>query len=391
MHQPTSKNTAEGAINCPPTNTYPNDVPLTHTKRTAFRALCAALFLGGWLLLLLRLSPSPDLLHKASRTGFSGDTPYQWLSNHELLVFDRASVVSWTPAHFDITTNVKTPLTALQRCLSDTIDLPFFLKVSPNGKQAAIQDTTGIHVITLENGLQYSWNWSHLRKAGYEADCALYWLEDNPRLCLLPNLTTPDSSNKRPLILTPLNPQFSTLNLPTASLPPEFAATSYYSPPLLTPTGLLYAYASAYEDNDTRTLLTLSLRPGSTPAKHVFHAPHGLTFAVFHNSWEAPGNVSPQGTRVFWLCHSQVYTPPLQGWLHWLFPAIHAPACQWTGLYVSDVEGTAMREIGGMVVETASGAGGRDEDEIQDIRWLPDGEHLSFCLRHALYTVGVTP
>ena len=174
----------------------------------------------------------------------------------------------------------------------------------------------------------------------------------------------------------------------------------YYSPPMLTANGLLYAYASAYEENDTRALLRLSLSPGSAAVKQVVHAPPGLTFAACNSASGDSAQISPQGNRVFWLFHSRAYTPSFRALLRRFNPRVEAPAYQWMSLQVSRLDGSDMREVGGVTVEmnllrtTQAGmptTGRSCQDEIQDVRWLPDGEHLSFCCHHALYTVGVLP
>ncbi len=308
--------------------------------------LIGALVFGGWALLLLCLTPRPDLLQKAARTAFSGDAPYQWLSNHELLVFDRAPEHGWNCFRLDTLTGTKVPLPELQRSLSNTSDMPYFLKVSPDGKHVVYHGSATPQLFTTKGTRLQSCQWNTPPDNQNIANGAPFWLA-NGRLVFLPNLnnaTAPLSDNflRLPFLdarkldaqissedgsAIIVNPQTEIQNLKLLTIPflPEFGAAQYYSPPMLTASGLLYAYASAYEENDTRVLLLQSLTPGSAAVKHVVHAPPGLTFAACNSADGDSARISPQGNRVFWLFHSRAYTPPLRALLRRFTPGSKRP------------------------------------------------------------------
>ena len=379
---------------------------------------------GGWCLLLLRMAPHPDLLHRAAPTGFSGATPYQWLSGHELLVFDRAQNHGWNIWRLDTSTGKKISLSGLQHSLPPASDAPYFLKVSPDGKYVVYDGNGSPEIFSIDgiSAQQVKWQPELAKNFSSHLSC---WLAKG-RLVFLPDFISVETIRTEKFLRLPYvdtqrsaeqkaeegkqersihPPQSATasstflLHSSSLTIPflPEFGAEEYYSVPTLTASGLLYACASAYEESETRTLLTLPLTPNAVAAKHVIHAPSGLTFLRWNTAPGEPMHISPQGSRVFWLCYSRPYTPPIPALLHRFIPVVNVPLCRWMSLQVSDLDGSNMREIGGVTIEkiqerqaqSSSEVWLDDADKIQNVRWLPDGQHLSFEYHSTLYTVGV--
>lgn len=118
-------------------------------------------------------------------------------------------------------------------------------------------------------------------------------------------------------------------------------------------------------------------------------APKPQTLTVNLPQGSEPYDVcySPDGERVAFLReldnHRNEWLPPLlQGWWNRLFPP---PLPYKVSLWVSDLRGQKMHEVGSVPHDNTFSLG--DKDDPGSIQWLPDGKTLSFLARGSVWTV----
>ena len=385
----------------------------TRQQRYKLLWLPALLAAGSGTAILLRLISHPTLRDKATRTAlvlspeYGGILPYAWLSPREALVFDTlktrnaANLNNIAMYRVEVVTGLKTRLTTLERSLTPDSSLPYYSRVSPNGKRLLICKGSAYQVVDLDGSRLRKWaDWKASDNEEY-GRVQTFWLADSRHLAqfhsagagtpLLPG--TPHS-----LLTRDVDAPADTLRTPLPDAP-ELEAIDYFSPPSMTSGGALFAYAPEYEENDTRTLLLIHTDPlfaktTFVKTKTTLHAPPGTTFATAPERRGAILAVSPDGTRVAWLCKTPPSAPPLRAWLHRFLPRVNADPVYSMRLCVSCVDGSKAHEIGSVDVGTTaaggqlSGAWNSDSaEEISDLRWLPGGKQLSFVLHNALYTV----
>ena len=96
------------------------------------------------------------------------------------------------------------------------------------------------------------------------------------------------------------------------------------------------------------------------------------------------GEVSPQQQAIFFdRVTSQL--SPLLVWLHRMIPKFNPKPTITEALWVSRSDGRGLREIG--YVPAHLNEDGRPTDGLQNVRWLPDGKHISFIYHSTLYVV----
>jgi hypothetical protein len=98
-------------------------------------------------------------------------------------------------------------------------------------------------------------------------------------------------------------------------------------------------------------------------------------------------HLSPQADKVAWLVNGQVASP-LHVWLHRFLPGIKSVQQQTTILWVSSIDGKQRHEVG-RIVETGNVPSEESNDKtfLEELKWLPDGKHLSFEYKHILYVI----
>jgi len=101
-----------------------------------------------------------------------------------------------------------------------------------------------------------------------------------------------------------------------------------------------------------------------------------------HNTTIEETRISPQGNRIAWLVES-AYVDAGRAALHRWLPFFKAPSQPREELWISQLDGAGMRIVGQIPIRVRSG----NEVRITDLRWLPDGKHLSFSYEDALWTV----
>jgi hypothetical protein len=92
--------------------------------------------------------------------------------------------------------------------------------------------------------------------------------------------------------------------------------------------------------------------------------------------------ISPGGGRLAWLLEYDS-TPPLTALLHRFIASVPLHSSRMIGLWVSNLDGSEMTEIGHMSVLPTR----QNLDYIGELQWLPGEKRLSFIYRGGLYTV----
>jgi hypothetical protein len=370
--------------------------------------LLALLAAGGGTAVLLHLVSHPSLLDKATKTAFvlspeyGGSSPYQWLSTHEVLVFDTltsgTNQIEMALYRVDVVTGIKTRLIELERNLTPDSSLPYYAHVSPDGRRLLIFKGSAYQVVDLDGSGSHKWQ----DKKGAEVEDSYsrihtFWRDDSRHAV---QFLSSDVGRTHSLLIRDVDAPTVAQRTPLPDTP-EWEAQNYFSLPSMTPGGVIFAYAPAFEENDTRTLLLIRTSSHPVKTRTTLHAPSGTTFVVAPERRGAVLTVSQDGTRMAWLCKAAPYTPPLRAWLHRFLPRVNDDPVYPMRLYVSSVDGSKAREIGSVEVGmTAEGwrASGSNPiiqavwnsdpvQEISDLRWLPGGKRLSFVLQNTLYTV----
>jgi hypothetical protein len=97
---------------------------------------------------------------------------------------------------------------------------------------------------------------------------------------------------------------------------------------------------------------------------------------------------SPRGDRIVWpLVQDHASAQPVARWLHRWIPAFSPPSEGRMSIWVSRIDGSQMHEIGFVPIELDSDGDLVLNDMPEDVRWLPDGNHLCFRLKTGLYVV----
>jgi len=97
---------------------------------------------------------------------------------------------------------------------------------------------------------------------------------------------------------------------------------------------------------------------------------------VLPNTVESTENaISPQGNRIAWVVIPSAENPPTQA-----------------ALYISRMDGSDLQEVGQLALPSfEEGTGPSFTRFPHELKWLPDGKHLSFIYQDVLYTVPAFP
>ncbi|MCW3097371.1 MAG: hypothetical protein JWL77_2989 [Chthonomonadaceae bacterium] len=118
----------------------------------------------------------------------------------------------------------------------------------------------------------------------------------------------------------------------------------------------------------------------------TLHITHKWSVALPPQTTLREAKISPIGDRIAWLVDAKDVAPGLAA-LHRLIPFIKVPSQPRHELWISRLDGTGMRILG----ETSTKVRNGNPLLIGDLRWLPDGKHLSFFYDGALWTVPAKP
>jgi hypothetical protein len=148
-----------------------------------------------------------------------------------------------------------------------------------------------------------------------------------------------------------------------------------------------------------------------TVTRHVWQRPficfpisgqpdHSISFdeislsegSTYHHALALPSEtrivevvLSPQGDRLAWLLYAVRH--PWPAWLPQRFPWLHADLQHSMGVWVSNLDGSAMHEIGEVILEKGGTKQTPPPQEPMILRWLPDGKRISFFYKEGLFTV----
>ena len=95
---------------------------------------------------------------------------------------------------------------------------------------------------------------------------------------------------------------------------------------------------------------------------------------------------SPQGDRIAWVL-TVSETPPFNNVLGRLFPSSAMQNQEILGIWVSQIDGSKMHEVGHIKKPLRPFNDNTETDNLDDIEWLPDGRHLSFVYKDTLWMI----
>jgi hypothetical protein len=312
---------------------------------------------------------------------------YHWLSDQEALnirgvhtkatsganssVFMITSFGSPVAVLYDLKTGKETPLTALTRLFASTTDVDLY--PSPDGKWALWPDKDGVAGATVDGKRQY-----RLREQSFQYGTALWlkdsrhwlhflWNKDNTRIVQahIHDIEAPDVVEKLPVTSPgPISESYPGITLAQDRLYVDRLHASNH--PLNSPTEL-----PIYE---------CDLHAGAKPShKYVVKMPPDTVIDDFV--------FSPRGDQIAWKLKLE-RVPPMARLLHRLYPRYSASPEHAVGLWVSDLDGRNLREIGHLDLHPAANSD-TAEPEPEDVQWLPDGKRLSFLYKQALWIVPI--
>ena len=179
----------------------------------------------------------------------------------------------------NVVTGIKMRLTELESRLPSDSSLPYYAHVSPDGKRLLVFKGSAYQVVELDGSR--SRQWQDKKGTGvadsYSRVCT-FWLEDSRHIV---HFLSSGAESVPCLLMRSVDAPAETQHVPLPATP-EFQARDYFSPPRITPGGMVFAFASAYEENDTRTLLLI---PPVSPRQNQNHAPR----ATRHDVCNGPG------------------------------------------------------------------------------------------------------
>ena len=316
-------------------------------------------------------------------------TFYQWISDHELLLFKPASADQrgngWTLVRGDLSTGIETPLKAAATGFPRRSDAPTCAAISPDGRWLLWRDKTKIVVARLDGTLRRTWD-----------DSANWHAELNPGLPHWQN----DSRHFAELLTRHVDnlystPYYGAVDIRGVEAPDderivaiprrtEFES-SYLEPPH--PTSDDKVFAASDETSGTKTMLFVSLKADKPIRKLAIHAPTGTEFISRPSDNYTSVALSPRGDRVAWLCVSPPHAPPLQELLHWMLPRVNTRTQRTFSIWISRVDGADMLELG--EIETNEDDKDTFRSGVSNVVWLPSGGYLGFAYNNTVYRVPV--
>ena len=353
-------------------------------SRRATLAITLGLLTGAAGLAVWKFPREQLLLKHAVRREEAKDwEAYHWISPHEVVYTTNERPHSRGMfTRLDLATHQKTPLTAINRRIGPH-DIDSW-EISPDGSRLTWITHDGnnkkfLSVCRLDGSEYAQWpdKW---RQA--EA----HWTPDSRQLLVFRAVNPPPPSKRQNGEADPVLFEDAVLRAPgetsggqPLSFPKarlaEFKTESAY---YVTPDNGLVVDSTECTCHATQLELSAFTRqPLLTHVRHVTTDRPYSGHIVTHK-------LSPQGNRVAWSVQHE-YVIPYTKLLRHYFPKIKDNKRAVIGMYVSDLDGTNMRDLGHVPVPAKD----NDEDitEPGTLEWLPDGKTLSFTYKSALYTV----
>ena len=323
--------------------------------------------------------PRPKPLLAQSRRVFGAEKnseplpQYAWLDDKRFLLRGTPPFRVYT---LDVASSKKFNLPELAEEIADTekeADYGGPFEVSPDGKRVAWQIGSSasrvVYSATLQ-GEQIGW------QRGIEGEG--YAWEDNEKLLLFGyGMSTPANTYERN--------EFDCIGVITKH--PDSDDYILYSPEIKAQMTQPFLFARGHkfytmtdakneEKLGSATLFQWNIGEMVTPdGKFTVHFPPGDYFKQ--------AALSPQGDQIAWLVRRD-YVSPFQRFITKFFHRSFAPQAQ-EEILVSRVDGSEMRTIGAYEITPADRT--REDNPLDNARWLPGGRQLSFEHDNALWTV----
>ncbi len=376
-----------------------------------------AVAVGVVAILMMGRSPleEPNLLRRAqlvaTRQQWQSGGQYGWLSNRELL-FQRSWISSDLPQSGFFRYDVDTKTATHDDKLTDALKSGYSMRVSPDGKWLLsgimsrydarqkkeqsfyavirIADGTPVRRFVEDGFITTAW-----------CGDSRHWMEFSGRHVAPPGTVPPVNMNAQPVsvqrvgigcIDAPERMQMTDIAPNSLLRKPGLTSAWNYSPgriAVLDPNRLLIWERQPYP---SRSIVVQEIGlQSATPAHSYVLTPPGKR-GIVHVEFTAKGD--RVGLKLAEHFEDNGLFSYLRALLH--LP-ISSPGASRQSLWVSRVDGSDMREVGAAPDQRIpmSGSGPIDEDgehlrgpsSPRQLRWLPDGKHLSFSYKDDLYTI----
>ncbi len=353
----------------------------------ALLAICAAVW-AAWPRERLLLSRERRL---TSAKGWSVDrgpdaaTMYGWLSDHEVLFAQGASVAAVTLYRRDVQTGQQAPLTALTGCFHKTHGDVDGVATSPDGRWLAWYGGADSIICASLDGFRcsrYPWREDSYGEFSRVGTIGARWIETQTvrgsadGSGSLAHMFLHDESLFITItrMIAPL-PYVHGTGVSETGIPRTVAIDTAAGVALLT---AAQAIGLRREFPDTVNVLEFVLTP-SRDAPRIFDL-HVPSSGAIQNLC-----ISPDGKRAAWLMNAETQAPLAQ-FIHRWIPAFPAPVAATRQLWVSNIETGKSEEIGHL--RTSAGDPGAlyllDSNTLQ---WMPGCKRLSFVYGEDLYIV----
>jgi hypothetical protein len=330
--------------------------------------------------LLERSTKLADVTHDAEATGAEIPSNFLWISEHEVLYFRGF----WAPGHlrvatYDFTTRREKPLTSLTRLFNRSFLRHTEQTVSPDGKWLLWRGEQGeIRAATLENLDALDQDdldgTRHVNWAVPEADeiYPVCWMRDSRHLVEFTADYKSGRLTKAVIRRVDAPEESRTILIPASSL---LKVDTDIGPVISENHVVAIATNEIDRDEHTITVLQTSLSAGQT-------RPQRYWIRVSGRSDLYDRVLAPHGDCIAWEAVEE-QKDPVRTLLHRLLPFVRAEAERYSVLYVSRISGSEEHQLGYVKMEPTP-----DTEGPVDLKWLPDGKHLSFLYNDALW---VTP
>jgi hypothetical protein len=354
-------------------------------SRKTTLALTVGLLAGAVALSVWKFPREQRLLEHAVRIEEAKDwKDYHWISPHEVVyTTNERPHARGMFTRLDLATHQQTPLTEINHRIGPH-DIDSW-EVSPDGSRMAWTTHDGsskkiLNVCRLDGSEYAQWPDRWLQAEAH-------WTPDSRQLLVFRAVNPPPPKKRGDNNDTPLYEDAvlrapsqtsggQTLLLPKPRLAEFKTESAYY----VTPDNGLIVDSTECTCHATQLELSrFTVRPNLTHVRH-------LTTDRPYSGHIVAHKLSPGGQHVAWSVQHE-YVIPYTKLLRHYFPKIKENKQSVIGMYVSDLDGTNMRDLGHVPIPHSDNVDNDDVTEPGTLEWLPDGKTLSFTYKNALYTV----
>lgn len=328
------------------------------------------------------------LLDRAHPVVSFGSAPYDhtyfWLSPSQLLLmtwkFSHLEPVAFSAVQLDTIRGTRHALPWLVKRLTQYGGTPCDFSLSPDGKwllwyNSETMDGFGTAVaVTLDGKRSLDWDCNR--------STALYWIDNRHWI----------GDRRTHLADTPgydgdagaYGPEYRRLIVRNVAAPKEAVHLRERSPAMKNLLAQTHAfnlpwYDSKYND-ESANLTSLDVITYTSRLEH--RAVRTQNIPLPYPSQIGAAEVAPQGDRLFLYLKTDAISP-LKVWLHRWLPAYKASRQTTRELWECRRDGSDRHLIGSVLAPPKDA----NDEGISDVRWLPDGKHLSFVYEGRLYMV----